>query len=76
MWAGIATAPVPIPEFTNPQLLARVQAIRDGFAKQMQVPQQARAKFAALLQADKGVAALEGGVLEVRRAFVCACVCV
>eukprot|EP00729_Bicosta_minor_P005868 gene5868-32049_t len=55
-----------VPEFVNPALLAKVEAIQDGYASQLQVPSGCRAKLVSQLSAPGGVAVLIGGVAEER----------
>jgi hypothetical protein len=56
-----------VPEFTDPALMARVEAIREGYAHEMHLPHTSRIKLAdAMPQASNGVAFFVGGELEKR----------
>lgn len=57
---------VAVPEFVDPALLAKVEAIQLGYAGQMQVPSGCRARLLQQLSAAGGVAVLVGGVSEER----------
>jgi Xaa-Pro aminopeptidase len=56
-----------VPEFVDPELLERVDAVRAGYAHEMHLPSTSRARLADAMPIDNGaVAFLVGGKLEKR----------
>merc|ERR1719272_1013873 len=57
---------VVVPEFVDPALLSKVEALQLGYAGQMQVPSGCRARLLQQLSTEGGVAVLVGGLSEER----------
>lgn len=56
------------PEYVDPELMTKVDGLRDGFSKSMRVPTATRARLTSVFTAatETSVALLVGGVAEER----------